>query len=699
MKLLRALASSLYEPLMLVALLGVSLAASAESKSLAAGVQAVVRSSQAQEPVSRLIIRYHTAVKAAGQGGATAITERLDAAAVVTRSANLSGVGDLRYLKSVSPLMQVASLEQAVSDADAVSLMERLKADPAVAEVFVDRRALPHFVPNDPLFTGGVQWHLQSPGVVAGGINVAPAWDSGTGAGVVIAVLDGGYRPHADLAANVLPGYDFVSADEPSRFGGDIYWTANDGSGRDGDAMDPGDWITSADVDAGYCKSYKPGSGAVNSTWHGTHVAGIAAAIGNNAQGGAGVAYRATLLPVRVLGRCGGYVSDILAGARWAAGLSVPGVPANNTPAKVLNLSLGVVSNCESYVQSVMDEVRARGASIVASAGNDGSTKVSAPANCSGVLGVTAHTREGDNASYANVGAGVRISAPGGGNNSILAAAAGTPRGIVSTGNTGATIPSADNYLEFSGTSMAAPQVAGVLALMAPIRPSFAMSTLESIVAGSARAFPVGSYCSVNPDQLQVGFCGKGLLDAQAAVNAALAAPTDSADVSVSQRVNSMTGAEQQILTYTVNLQNAGPRSSSNVKLSHSVGAGLEIVGVSGGLGAVVVYDAHGMTATVPKLAAGTGISFFVEARVTVSTGNLISTASSQSTYADPALENNQSSLVIPATAPLPVESGGGGGCTTAPKGHADLGLTIQVLAALLFLLIRHRYRRRGCQN
>jgi serine protease len=520
MKLRFSLVLPVLRCLLPLALLGGSLVVSAEPKLLAAGVPSpTVSPSPVQDPVSRLIIRYHVGVKAAGQGGATAITERLEAAAQVTRTANLAGVSELRYLKSVSSLMRVAALDQPVSGADALSLIERLKSDPAVAEVVVDRRAMPHFVPNDPFFNPAGLWHLQAPGVVTGGINAGPAWDRGTGAGVVIAVLDGGYRPHADLVANVLPGYDFVSADDPSRFAGNIFWTANDGNARDNDAQDPGDWISAADVDAGYCSTYT--KGPVDSTWHGTHVAGLAAAVGNNAQGGLGVAFGSRLLPVRVLGRCGGYVSDILAGARWAAGLSVPGVPLNNTPAKVLNLSLGVVANCEPYIQSVVNEVRAQGASMVVSSGNNGSTKISAPANCTGVVAVTAHTREGDNATYANVGTGVSISAPGGGKNSTLAETPSAIRSIVSTGNAGPTTPSTDNYLEFIGTSMAAPQVAGVLALMASVRPDLGMATLETILTGAARPFPAGSYCAVNPNNLAPGFCGSGLLDAQAAVSAA----------------------------------------------------------------------------------------------------------------------------------------------------------------------------------
>jgi serine protease len=250
-------------------------------------------------------------------------------------------------------------------------------------------------------------------------------------------------------------------------------------------------------------------------------VAGLAAAAGNNNLSGLGVAYGAQILPVRVLGRCGGYVSDILAGARWAAGLAVTGVPANPNPSKILSLSLGYAGVCSPIVQAALDEVRATGASLIASSGNDASTAISVPASCAGVVAVTAHTREGDNARYANVGRNVRISAPGGGDNELLAQS-GSPRGIVATSNTGLTMPGSDDTSSLQGTSMAVPQVAGVMALLAAARPDLPMSTLEDLIVANTRPFPAGSYCVVNPDALPVGFCGSGLLDANAALNAAL---------------------------------------------------------------------------------------------------------------------------------------------------------------------------------
>jgi serine protease len=354
---------------------------------------------------------------------------------------------------------------------------------------------------------------------VSGGINAVAAWSRSTGAGVVIAVLDGGYTEHVDLLSNILPGYDFVSGDPLSRAqarAGQPFWTANDGNGRDPFALDPGDWVTAADVAAGFCDR------AEDSTWHGTHVAGLAAAVGNNNRSGVGVAYGARILPVRVLGRCGGDVSDILAGARWAAGLPVPGVPANPNPAKIIGLSLGFAGTCNATIQSTMDEVRATGASVIASSGNDGNTAISVPANCAGVLAVTAHTREGDVAEYANVGRNVRISAPGGGFNSWLPERSGSPRGMVTTGNSGLTRPASDITSSLQGTSMAVPQVAGVLALLAAVRPDLSMGRLEALMIDNARPFPAGTYCAVNPDDLARGFCGSGLLDAKASVEAAL---------------------------------------------------------------------------------------------------------------------------------------------------------------------------------
>ncbi len=498
-----------------------ALSAQAGDKSLRSGAVAASAPVATQPPlVSRLIVRYRDAIKGPVVGAAAPDAERAEAQAVVSRSAARAGALPMRYLKSISPRVQVVALDQPVSADDAQALMQRLRADPNVLDVMVDQRVRAHAVPNDPSFTNGDQWHLRSPGEVPGGINAVAAWSRSTGAGVVIALLDGGHTEHADLLPNMLPGYDFVSGDPANSVqarAGQPFWTANDGNGRDAFALDPGDWVTAADVAAGFCDAAEP-----QSTWHGTHVAGLAAAVGNNNRSGLGVAYGAKILPVRVLGRCGGDVSDILAGARWAAGLPVPGVPTNPNPAKIIGLSLGFPGTCNATIQSTLDEVRATGASVVASSGNDGNTVISVPANCAGVLAVTAHTREGDVGDYANVGRNVRLSAPGGGFNTWLPERPGSPRGIVTTGNSGITRPANDTTSSLQGTSMAVPQVAGVLALLAAARPDLPMGRLEALMIANARPFPAGTYCAVNPDGLARGFCGSGLLDAKASVEAAL---------------------------------------------------------------------------------------------------------------------------------------------------------------------------------
>ena len=156
--------------------------------------------------------------------------------------------------------------------------------------------------PNDTRYNE--QWHYFE---ATGGINAPAAWDKSTGTGVVVGVIDTGYRPHADLAANLLPGYDFIS---------DTF-VVNDGNGRDSDARDPGDWIN-----AGECGPGDPATFEASS-WHGTHVAGTIAAVTNNGNGVAGVAFNARVVPARVLGKCGGFTSDIADAIVWASGGTV----------------------------------------------------------------------------------------------------------------------------------------------------------------------------------------------------------------------------------------------------------------------------------------------------------------------------------------------------------------------------------------
>lgn len=633
------------------------------------------------EPVERLIIQYKATTKSNRAASASAAQDRATASAQVANTAGQAGVNGLRYVRSVAPQLHVARLDQPLPADQVQALVQRLRADPAVAAVEVDRRVRAHAVPTDPylspLFSSPYhQWHLQSNAQEAGGINAAAAWASSTGTGVVVAVLDGGYRAHRDLTNNLLtPGYDFVRADSDGSF-----WTANDGNGPDTDAQDPGDWIPRAD--AARCPD-----GEERSSWHGTHVAGLLAATANNVEG-VGVAPGAQVLPVRVLGRCGGYISDVLAGARWAAGLSPDvGVPAPIGAAKVLNLSLGVGGSCDPISQSVVDEIRERGVSIVASAGNDGATTITAPANCKGVLAVTAHTRNGANAPYANVGAGVAISAPGGDLNNP----------VMSTWNDGWQTPGGDVYGGLYGTSMATPQVVGTLALMAAVRPELPLHSLELLLLGAARSFPVGDYCHDHP-----GDCGSGQLDAGAAVAAAVAADATLPDLELTQRTDAGTVTVGQPVAYTIEVRNRGG-SAAGMDLQATVSSGLQLQSVTSSLpGVSLTWDATSFRVQLASLAAGETLSIGVTGRVTAS-GSQSSSAQVQASTAELSLVNNRDVLVLsgtvaasvaPPVAPV-APADGGGGCSVAPPGsRGDAGLPLLLTLALAVGLWRRVQRR-----
>ncbi|MCW0014671.1 S8 family serine peptidase, partial [Burkholderia pseudomallei] len=185
--------------------------------------------------------------------------------------------------------------------------------------------------------------------------------------------------------------------------------------------------------------------------------------------------------PVRVLGKCGGTLSDIADGMRWAAGLAVPGAPANPNPAKVLNLSLGGYGRtCSTTYQNAINAITARGANVVVAAGNSGGPVAqSQPANCQGVIAVAAIDSRGVRASFSNTGPAVKIAAPG--------------VGILSTLNAGQTSPGADSYASYNGTSMATPHVAGTVALMLAVNPSLSPSRVLQILQSTARPFASGS--------------------------------------------------------------------------------------------------------------------------------------------------------------------------------------------------------------
>jgi serine protease len=408
----------------------------------------------------------------------------------------------LTYHRALGGDAQLLKLPRSMSLAEAQTVARRLQADPGVEYAEPDQIKFPRLVPNDTQYSN--QWHYKAPTDEIGGTNLPGAWDITTGSpSLTVAVIDSGILPHTDLAGRTLPGYDFVSEDLPG-----VFLSANDGNGRDPDPTDPGDWISleeSLGIAAGGLFS---GCDVSDSSWHGTHIAGTIAAATNNGQGVAGVNWGSKLLPVRVLGKCGGYDSDILDGMRWAMGLSVPGVPSNPNPARVLNMSLGGGDSggCNPAYQDAINQVNAAGAVVVVAAGNGNTVSNSSPDSCNGVINVAATNRSGGKASYSNFGDKVAISAPGG-----EAFFTSDPNGVLSTYNTGTTTPAADTYGYLQGTSFATPHVAGIASLMLSANPNLNPAQVRSILQSTARIFPVGSTCNTT-------LCGAGIVNAAAAV-------------------------------------------------------------------------------------------------------------------------------------------------------------------------------------
>ncbi|MCV2370369.1 S8 family peptidase [Roseateles oligotrophus] len=431
---------------------------------------------------------------------------------------------------------------------DSAALVKRLALDSEVEMVVIDqRRRHTAVTPNDPLFAGfgGIaptagngsangQWYLKAPaGEVVSSINAPTAWDRTTGnASVVVAVLDTGVRKdHPDLAGQFVGGYDMINNAA----------TAGDGGLRDDDASDPGDYVTQADINGGTLGTGCDASDIGNSSWHGTRVSGLIAASSNNGQGIAGVAWGVRILPIRVLGKCGGFDSDIMAGMKWAAGIAVPGVPTNPNPAKVLNLSLGGTGTCTATgsgtYRDTINQVIATGATIVVAAGNSAGQAVGLPGNCPGVIAVTGLRHVGSKVGFSSVGPEVSIAAPGG-NCVNLTGACLYP--MLSTTNSGTTTPvtadaSYTNNSASVGTSFSAPIVAGTVALMLSAKPALSSTEVLSILQRTARPFvstgaTAGTAQCVAPtasEQLEcyctTSTCGAGMLDASAAVAAAVA--------------------------------------------------------------------------------------------------------------------------------------------------------------------------------
>lgn len=473
-------------------------------------VEAPLNTAEAEQPARGLIVKLDDASD-------TQVSDLVDDIAAdlpddVTVADTEAGAEDLGLL----------SLSEQVDAKDLEGAIDELEANPAVEWAIPNGVRTPSATPNDPGY--GQMWNLHG----TYGVNANTAWDISAGSPKVrVAVIDTGIiANHPDLRGQYVAGRDFVDDEYycMNRACSKIRYrrsfiSAGDRNSWDANPGDPGDFRSSATC---------AGLRGQNSTWHGTHVAGIVAARSNNGIGVAGVAPGVKVQPIRALGRCGGTDWDIAMSILWASGANVNKydkrhgkIPGNRTPSKVINLSLGGTANslygarqsCKLY-NSVARTARSRGATLVAAAGNAGSDhRYNVPSSCAGYIAVAATTKAGGRASYSNFGVGIDIAAPGG------SGYAPAEDQILSTWNTGATTPGSNAYGWMPGTSMAAPAVAGVAALAYSVGITNP-AVVERVLKATARPAPG---CNSNT-------CGAGLVDAQAVLLAR--APTSAPRVS-----------------------------------------------------------------------------------------------------------------------------------------------------------------------
>jgi serine protease len=545
------------------------------------------------------------------------------------------------------PIQQDMQVMRGDTSLSSAALAARLAADAEVEFAVPDYRRYPSAAPNDPLYAASNsispaagQWYLRPPdSTFISAIDAEGAWNITIGsANVVVADLDTGIRPdHPDLANKLfIPtaadkaagftgpfvGWDFISAASNS----------NSGAGRGPDASDPGDWSTANECGRGQA--------AQPSSWHGTQTAGLIGAQTNNGIGMASVGYQVMLLPVRVLGTCGGSDSDISAAMLWAAGIAVPGVPANPHPARVINMSLGASGSCAASVYpAVISQVAAAGVSVVVAAGNEEGGPVDSPANCSGVIAVAALRNVGTKVGFSSIGPEVALSAPGG---NCINSTGACLYPILTTTNSGTTTPVANDasYTDSNnpslGTSFSTPLVSGTVALMLSVSPSLTPAQVRAVLHSTARTFPTASAgAATQPPQCVVpttntvqdecicttSTCGAGMLDAAAAV-ASAAASTPPPSVGIGDSAS--TAVVGSSVTFTGNA--TAPSATTITSYQWSLVGGSTIAAFSG--------PTNGASATVTTSAPGT---FAVTLTVTDSAGVSASATSSAVTVNAPA--------------------------------------------------------------
>lgn len=392
----------------------------------------------------------------------------------------------------VSPNGKIAAQSRSTSAAATIAAVKALRRRPDVVHAQPNYLRRTMLTPNDEFYRS--QWNYPL-------VGLPDAWDVTTGTpNVVVAVIDTGIaRNHPDLRDQLLAGYDFVA--NPV--------TALDGDGIDPDPEDPGD---------------APAVG-IDSSFHGSHVAGIVAGRTNNHIGIAGIAWNVRILPVRALGRGGaGADYDISQAIRYSAGLPNDSRTLPSRPSDVINLSLGGPGFSQVLADAVL-AARSMGCILVAAAGNDaGNADNNYPGALQGVVSVAAVGFSRNRAPYSNTGSTVDVAAPGG-NLRADENGDGIADGILST------IATDDGrfiYAFYDGTSLAVPHVSGIAALARSVNPDLTPEDFDLLLAGTHPATDLAITEDLGPpgrDDLY----GHGLINALNTIRAAAAVAGDSA--------------------------------------------------------------------------------------------------------------------------------------------------------------------------
>jgi serine protease len=450
------------------------------------------------------------------------------------------------------------------------------------------------------------------------GIDAVSAWTSATGSDVVVAVVDTGLVSHPDLEGQSVPGANMVS----------VRTYTSDPKPRAGNGSDPGDWCPSLGQD---------------SSWHGTHVAGTIAGLANNTIGVFGGAPDVKVQPVRVLGHCGGELSDVADGIRWAAGATdvkmadgLTNMAVNPTPARVINLSLGGSgSTCPTYLGSAINYALGQGSVVVAAAGNSAANAATfTPANCPGVLTVASTTQAGKRSSFSNYGSVVDIAAPG--------------SGIISTIDSGATVSASPAYAYYSGTSMATPHVSLSAALLLSAQPSLTAADVAALLKGTATPFA----SSTSSTSCQLKGCGAGIVNIARALNALASGTVPDAP----GNVTAAAGNKNAAISWQAPASNGGVAITSYTATADPGGATCTTTGA--------------LNCTIGGLTNGTAYTVTVSATNWFGAGAASDPSNSVTPFAPPAAKAASSAIVAPAIGSgkiivrvsWPAATGGNGG-------------------------------------